>query len=106
MITRLATLALVSLVLLHQTLAGVFGGGTVLCVGGANGLAVQPVGMKKDLTANLNITTKTLRISVILKIGEPIFEVAFPCVLWQLANRPRDNHLRPPGQPVVKLVGE
>ena len=45
MITRLATLALVSLVLLHQVFAGVFGGGTVLCVGGAGGFAVQPVGM-------------------------------------------------------------
>ena len=45
MITRLATLALVSLVLLYQVFAGVFVGGTVLCVSGAGGFAVQPVGM-------------------------------------------------------------
>lgn len=45
MITRLATLALVSLVLLHQVFAGVFVGGTVLCIGGVGGFAVQPVGM-------------------------------------------------------------
>lgn len=45
MISCVATLALVSLVLLHQVFAGVFVGGTVLCVGGASGFAVQPVGM-------------------------------------------------------------
>ena len=45
MIVRFATLALVSLVLIHQVFAGVFGGGTVLCVGGAGGFAVQPVGL-------------------------------------------------------------
>lgn len=42
---RLAALALVSIVLLHQVFAGVFAGGTVLCIGGAGGFAVQPVGM-------------------------------------------------------------
>lgn len=45
MMTRLATLALFSLVLLHQVFAGVFVGGTVLCIGGDGGFAMQPVGM-------------------------------------------------------------
>ena len=45
LISCAATLALVSLVLLHQVFAGVFVGGTVLCIGGASGFAVQPVGM-------------------------------------------------------------
>lgn len=45
MITRVVTLVLISLVLFHQVFAGVFVGGTVLCVGGASGFAVQPVGM-------------------------------------------------------------
>lgn len=45
MIARIVTLALISLVLIHQVFAGVFVGGTVLCVGGANGFAVQPLGM-------------------------------------------------------------
>lgn len=45
LISGVAMLALVSLVLLHQVFAGVFVGGTVLCVGGAGGFAVQPVGM-------------------------------------------------------------
>ena len=45
LISSVATLALVSLVLLHQVFAGVFVGGTVLCIGGDGGFAVQPVGM-------------------------------------------------------------
>lgn len=45
LLSSVATLVLVSLVLLHQVFAGVFAGGTVLCVGGASGFAVQPLGM-------------------------------------------------------------
>ena len=45
MISNVAAWAVVSLVLLHQVFAGVFASGTVLCVGGAGGFSVQPVGM-------------------------------------------------------------
>lgn len=45
MIGNVAMLALASLVLLHQVFAGVFVGGTVLCIGSAVGFAVQPAGM-------------------------------------------------------------
>jgi hypothetical protein len=42
--TRRSVVALVTLVLLYQIFAGTYGVGTVLCVGGANGLELLPAG--------------------------------------------------------------
>ena len=42
---RPAIFAMIALVLLHQLVAGIFAGGTVLCVGSSNGIALQPVGL-------------------------------------------------------------
>ncbi len=57
LISIAATLALVSIVLLHQCFAGVFAGGTVLCMGGAGGFAVQPIGMSCCATHAAGTTT-------------------------------------------------
>lgn len=43
--SRPALIAVMTLVLLHQLVAGVFAGGTILCISGAGGVALQPVGM-------------------------------------------------------------
>lgn len=43
--SRSTVLALMALVLMHQLIAGVFAGGTVLCIGSSGGVALQPVGL-------------------------------------------------------------
>lgn len=43
--SRPVVIAVMALVLLQQLVAGVFAGGTVLCISGAGGVALQPVGM-------------------------------------------------------------
>lgn len=44
MTSRPVLYAVMALVLLHQLVAGVFAGGTILCIG-SSGVALQPVGM-------------------------------------------------------------
>ena len=44
MTSRPVLFAVMTLVLLHQLVAGVFAGGTILCIG-TGGVALQPVGM-------------------------------------------------------------
>lgn len=43
--SRPVVIAVMALMLLHQVVAGVFAGGTVLCISSAGGVALQPVGM-------------------------------------------------------------
>lgn len=45
MTSRPVLFVVMMLVLLHQLVAGVFAGGTILCISGAGGVALQPVGM-------------------------------------------------------------
>lgn len=45
MSSRPGVFAVMILVLVHQLVAGVFAGGTILCLGGAGGIALQPVGV-------------------------------------------------------------
>ena len=43
--SRPLVLVVMTLVLMHQVIAGVFAGGTILCISGSGGVALQPVGM-------------------------------------------------------------
>jgi hypothetical protein len=43
--SRPLVLVVMTLVLMHQMIAGVFAGGTILCISSAGGIALQPMGM-------------------------------------------------------------